>query len=50
MADSKDDKGILDVQEGEISNSEGFQNLLNFRDVGKTVNNFVGEKYVQSCL
>jgi hypothetical protein len=46
MADSKENiKGSLDLQEGEISNSGGFQNVLNFRDVGRTVNDFTGEQY-----
>lgn len=45
MTDSEDSlKDPLDVQEGEVTNAYGFENLLNFRDVGKTVNDFLGEK------
>jgi hypothetical protein len=46
MADSTKNtkETLLDVQEGEISNFVGFQNLLNFRDVGKTVNDLTGER------
>jgi hypothetical protein len=34
-----------DIQVGEVA-SEPFENILNFRDVGKTINKFLGEKYV----
>jgi hypothetical protein len=33
-----------DVQRGEVKDTP-FENLLNFRDVGKTINGFLGEKY-----
>jgi hypothetical protein len=47
MTDSKDStKESVDVLEGDILNPAGFENLLNFRDVGKTINDFVGEKYI----
>lgn len=29
--------------------NEVFENILNFRDVGKTVNEFLGEKYAKFC-
>jgi hypothetical protein len=32
-----------DLQVGEVA-SEPFENILNFRDVGKTINKFLGEK------
>lgn len=35
-----------DIQVGEVA-AEPFENILNFRDVGKTVNKFLGEKYVR---
>jgi hypothetical protein len=51
MVDSKEGvKGAVEVQEGEVSNNEDFENLLNFRDVGKTINNFLGAKYVEVIL
>jgi protein-tyrosine phosphatase len=34
-----------DIQGGEAL-SKPFENILNFRDVGKTINDFLGEKYV----
>lgn len=34
----------VQVAETSVSNAEGFQNVLNFRDVGTTVNQFLGEK------
>lgn len=33
------------IQTGEVL-SGSFENILNFRDVGKTVNEFLGEKYI----
>lgn len=34
---------LEDVVVGELL-EEPFENVLNFRDVGKTINNFLGEK------
>jgi len=38
-----------DVGKGEVKDVP-FDNILNFRDVGKTINEFLGEKYVLSAL
>jgi len=43
MADAKSENG-KDVESGQ-SKDIPFENILNFRDVGKTVNEFVGRKY-----
>jgi hypothetical protein len=32
---------------GQVSDKP-FDNILNFRDVGKTINEFIGEKYVRT--
>jgi len=34
-----------DVQRGDIKDPP-FENILNFRDVGKTINEFLGQKYI----
>jgi protein-tyrosine phosphatase len=44
MADPKSEVG-KDVERGETKDTP-FDNILNFRDVGKTINAFLGEKYV----
>jgi len=43
MADQKPESG-KDVERGETKDIP-FENVLNFRDVGKTVNDFAGKKY-----
>jgi protein-tyrosine phosphatase len=43
MADSKPEVRE-DTQRGELKDTP-FENILNFRDVGKTINEFVGQKY-----
>jgi hypothetical protein len=44
MADPKPEVG-KDVGRGEIKDTT-FEYILNFRDVGKAINAFLGEKYV----
>jgi protein-tyrosine phosphatase len=36
-----------DIGKGEVKDVP-FDNILNFRDVGKTINEFLGEKYIWS--
>jgi hypothetical protein len=43
MADPKLEVG-KDVERGEVIDGP-FDNILNFRDVGKTINEFLGQKY-----
>ena len=45
----RDIKAVVntDVGKGEVKDVP-FDNILNFRDVGKTINEFLGEKY--ACL
>jgi hypothetical protein len=43
MADAKLELG-MDIQQGEVRDTP-FENILNFRDVGKTINEFLGQKY-----
>lgn len=42
MADLKVDNMPSGLDSGEVT----FDNILNLRDVGKTINEFLGEKYV----
>lgn len=46
MAEDKVDKKT-DIQTAELSPGK-FENILNFRDVGKTINRFLGEKLVST--
>jgi hypothetical protein len=47
IANGKGSDLKTDIQVGEVA-SEPFENILNFRDVGKTINKFLGDKYVSS--
>ena len=45
------DEANKDVQKGAVTNVQvPFQSILNFRDVGKTINAFLGKKYVLFLL
>ena len=48
-ADAAKGEAKTDVAKEEVKDVP-FDNILNFRDVGKTINEFLGEKYVLSAL
>ena len=41
---SVSDEATTSVSENGAAEDREFENILNFRDVGKTINDFVGEK------
>jgi hypothetical protein len=46
MADSKPEAARV-VERGELEETS-FENIINFRDVGKTINEFLAQRYVPS--
>jgi hypothetical protein len=40
---------VVTASNGKVT-QRPFDNILNFRDVGKTINGFLGEKYVASVI
>lgn len=40
----------VDEKGGDEADGMEFENLVNFRDVGRFINDFLGKKYVRSCV